>query len=709
MYQDDNGDRRGSDRIPRVDDEGGLRAPPHLKGWRKAWWWFDFIILVKLARLRFIAILFVIGVIITQWDTLAAYYDKWTRPDNAADVTGADSDIEYFCPMHPSIIRDNNKEVCPICFMPLTKRKKGDAQQEALPAGIVNRVQLSPYRVVLAGVQTWPLQYVPLTKEINAVGYIEFNERGQKTVTARSAGRIDKLFASETGQMVKVGDDLALLYSPDLMVTIQNLIDAKQRGDREMVQNARARLKLLGIDDQQIDEFITAGKADTHVRIRSPLSGHVINKYVKEGQYVQEGTPLYDVADLTSVWIQGQIYEEDLSLLPAGYEHGPKDANLPGLEVTAITRSYPNEPFHGKLSFIYPHVDQDSRTVTVRFELANPDHKLRPGGTAEVAIKITPKDVPGLPEAISDPHGKEMLAEGRVLAVPETAVIDTGSQKIVYRQSEPGVYEGVEVALGPKMTNPEGVLFYPVLHGLQEGDQIVSSGSFLVDAETRLNPAAGSIYFGNSSGSKGTSSVSNVRPSTPDDPNAKIKAALAKLSDEDRKLVEAQRFCPILTNNQLGSMGPPVKVIVDGHPVFLCCSGCKQKALDNPKETLAKVAELKQKKLAEPAIYDAVAAPAPTMAKKPEMASDAVNESEIKAALAKLSPEDQKLVESQRLCPVTENRLGSMGAPFKLMIEGEPVFLCCDGCKDEALKDPQATLAKVANLKRVNPLREVTK
>jgi hypothetical protein len=124
---------------------------------------------------------------------------------------------------------------------------------------------------------------------------------------------------------------------------------------------------------------------------------------------------------------------------------------------------------------------------------------------------------------------------------------------------------------------------------------------------------------------------------------------------------------------------------------------------------LAKVAELKQKKLAEPAIYDAVAAPAPTMAKKPEMASDAVNESEIKAALAKLSPEDQKLVESQRLCPVTENRLGSMGAPFKLMIEGEPVFLCCDGCKDEALKDPQATLAKVANLKRVNPLREVTK
>jgi membrane fusion protein, copper/silver efflux system len=593
MYEDDNGQiKNPTGRIPRIDDEGGLRAPSHLKGWRKAWWWFDFIILVKLARLRFIAILVVIGVIITQWDTLAAYYDKWTRPDNTTDVAGAD--VEYFCPMHPSIIRDNNKEVCPICFMPLTKRKKGAVTAEALPAGIVNRVQLSPYREVLAGVQTWPVQYVPLTKDIKAVGYIEFNERGQKTVAARSAGRIDKLFASETGQMVKAGDDLALLYSPDLMVTIQNLIDGKRRGDKNLIESARARLQLLGIDDQQIDEFLAASKADTHVKIRSPLSGHVINKYVKEGQYVQEGMPLYDVADLSTVWIQAQVYEEDLSLLQAGYEHGAKDASLPGLEVTATTRSFPNEPFHGKLSFIYPHVDQDSRTVTVRFELANPDHKLRPGGTAEVAIKILPKDVPALVDAVHDPHAKEMLERGEVLAVPESAVIDTGNQKIVYRQSEPGVYEGTEVLLGPKMTNLEGAVFYPVLHGLQEGNPVVSSGSFLVDAETRLNPAAGSIYFGNSSGSSGTSSVSNVRPTTPEDPQAKIKASLAKLSDEDRKLVETQKFCPILTSNLLGSMGPPVKVMVDGQPVFLCCGGCKELALKDPQATLAKIGELKQ-------------------------------------------------------------------------------------------------------------------
>src|SRR5581483_2308257 len=153
---------------PLTNDEGGLRAPPHLTGWRKAWWWFDFIILVKLARLRFIAVLVVIGAVITQWDTLAAYYDRWTRPGVAtAQVAG---DVEWFCPMHPAVVRDNSKEKCPICFMPLSKRKKGDVHADALPPGVVNRVQLSPYRQVLAGVQTWEVSFQPLVKQITAVG-----------------------------------------------------------------------------------------------------------------------------------------------------------------------------------------------------------------------------------------------------------------------------------------------------------------------------------------------------------------------------------------------------------------------------------------------------------------------------------------------------------------------------------------------------------
>lgn len=673
------------------EDEGGLRAPPDLHGWRKAWWWFHFLILVKLARLRFIGILLVIGIVITQWDTLVAYHEKWTRPAEAATVGG--SDVEYFCPMHPSVVRDNPKEKCPICFMPLSKRKKGSGEAEVLPDGVVNRVQLTPYRVVLAGIQTWPVDYQPLTKEITAVGYVEFNERNQRSVSARVAGRIDKLFANETGQMVKAGDELALLYSPDLLVTVQNLLDAKRSGNRDYLDSARTRLQLLGIDDAQIDEILADGKANTHLKIRSPISGHVIKKYVREGQYVEEGTPLYDVADLSTVWIEAQVYEDDLAFLPTGYQNGYHKPESEQLDVTATTRAFPNERFHGKLAFIYPHVDQDTRTVTVRFELDNPDHKLRPGSTATVTLRVQPKELRMLTSVAKDPEQGAMLEQGKVLAVPESSVIDTGSQQIVYRESSPGVYEGVDVTVGPRMTGPDGVILYPVLRGLTPGELVVTSGSFLVDAETRLNPAAGSIYFGGGSGGSHTnhSHVTNVRPSTPDDPDAKIRAALASLSADDRKLVEAQRFCPVLTSNRLGVMGTPVKVMVEGQRVFLCCSGCKDKALADPKATLATIERIKA---AEPT---AAASPSDNARIEDD------HEAEIEAALAKLSPEDRQAAEAQKFCPVIEDsRLGSMGPPVKVMVEGQPVFLCCAGCKAKALKDPKATLTRVAQLKRTS-------
>src|SRR5213592_4610584 len=133
--------------------EGGLRAPPGLGFWAKAWWWFHFLILVKLARLRFLVVLLVIGLVIVKWNTLVKYYDRWLH--TAAHDHAESGAFEWFCPMHPAIIRDNPKEKCPICFMPLSKRKKSEGGVEALPAGTVSRLQLSPYRIVLAGVQTW--------------------------------------------------------------------------------------------------------------------------------------------------------------------------------------------------------------------------------------------------------------------------------------------------------------------------------------------------------------------------------------------------------------------------------------------------------------------------------------------------------------------------------------------------------------------------
>ncbi|HQU46038.1 MAG TPA: hypothetical protein PK867_24710, partial [Pirellulales bacterium] len=197
-------------------------------------------------------------------------------------------------------------------------------------------------------------------------------------------------------------------------------------------------------------------------------------------------------------------------------------------------------------------------------------------------------------QGADDAARQAKLGEGLVLAVPESAVIDTGKQRIVYRETLPNVFEGVQVELGPRMNGPEGAMFYPVLSGLKPGDLVVTTGSFLVDAETRLNPAAGSIYFGGSGGgSKSGSGVTTVRPSTPEDPDAKIEAALASLSPADRRTAESQKFCPILKNNRLGSMGPPVKLEVDGQTVFVCCGGCKEQALEDPEKTLAQVAKLR--------------------------------------------------------------------------------------------------------------------
>jgi Cu(I)/Ag(I) efflux system membrane fusion protein len=587
---------------PPVDDEGGLHAPPELTGWRKAWWWFDFLILVKIARLRFIVILALIGVVITQWDWLLANYDKWTRPD--ASSTAASGDFEFFCPMHPTIVRSEPGQKCPICFMPLSKRKRGPSTNEPLPAGVVSRVQLSPYRIVLAGVQTVGVDFQPLTKEVTAVGTIEFNERGQRTIAARVKGRIEKLLVNVTGQMVAANDVLAELYSPELDVTVRNLLDAQRQNNQELLAAARVRLERWGIDDAQLNDILKRGRADATLKIRSPVSGHVITKYVREGQYIEEGMPLYDLADLSTVWVQAQVYEEDLPFLPT--LHGSPIELDDALEVSATTRAFPNETFRGRLSFIYPHVDERTRTVAVRFELPNPEFKLRPGSTARVTLQVKPQNLRAFAR-LAEEASRAELTQGRLLAAPEGAVIDTGNQQIVYRERSPGVYEGVAVKLGPRMTGLDHVVYYPLLKGLNRGDRIVASGSFLVDAETRLNPAAGSIYVAGASGS-GQRPDSTVRPSTPEPPaddedaapneeadGDQIRESFAKLAPDDRTLAERQKFCVVLPKSRLGAMGPPVKLLIKGQPVFLCCEGCRAKALADPDATLKKATALRER------------------------------------------------------------------------------------------------------------------
>jgi hypothetical protein len=285
------------------------------------------------------------------------------------------------------------------------------------------------------------------------------------------------------------------------------------------------------------------------------------------------------------------------------------------------------------------------------------------------------------------------LLTGQVPAVPDSAVIDTGNMKVVYREASPGVFEGVLVELGPRMAVPgEQTAYYPVVRGLEAGERVVTNGAFLIDAETRLNPAAGSIYFGGSGG-KGASSSVAVRPSTPEAEEAldrKARTELAKLSAADRRLAEAQEFCPVLRKNRLGSMGPPFKIVLDGQTVFLCCGSCEEKAKADPKKTLATVEELKKAGKAPPR---PVEAPKPT--------PGAGKEAEIRANLEKLPREDRPLAEAQKYCPVTGERLGdpAMGVPVKVLVGEQPVFLCCKACRNDAVNGGKETLKKVEALK----------
>jgi RND family efflux transporter MFP subunit len=452
-------------------------------------------------------------------------------------------------------------------------------------------------------------------------------------------------------------------------------LDASGQGGSQVVAaSARQRLRLWGIDDEQIARIIRNGKPITHLTIRSPISGHIIKKYQVEGDYVDEGARLYDVADLSTVWIEAQIYEDEIAFIREG------------LPVSAVTRTFPNRQFVGAVAFLDPHLNAATRTLRMRFDMQNPDHALRHGMYATVTLQVPVVQSNAL-ASNADEAQKRLQEQGLVLAVPERAVIDTGGRKIVYRESEPDVFDGVEVQLGSRCG-----AFYPILKGLQPGDRVATSGSFLIDAETRLSAGASSTYFGASAGSHGTDwhSATTARPSMTRDDADKIEAVMAKLSPEDRKLVEAQGYCPVLTDNRLGIMGKPVKVMVKGQPVFLCCKGCVNAALTDPTKTLAKVDQVKShaKKVAL-----ASAPPSPS-----SRLGDAKS-AKINAALAKLGPEDRQIAEQQSLCPETENPLGEMGVPVKISVKGLPVFLCCKGCRDGALEHPDQTLAKIAELK----------
>lgn len=342
---------------------------------------------VVLARFRFVAVFVVAGLIVGYWDTIRNYWDRWTRPE----AVMVDSDTEYYCAMHPNVVRSEPGS-CPICAMPLIERKKGQVME--LPEDVLARVQLTPQRIALAGVKTTPVTARPLVRDIHTVGILDYNETRVAQLSVRVGGRADELFLQYTGQSVERGDPVFSLYSPELYAAQREYLLARQRvnqlppnatadarADAIAVYNATLeKLVLWGVTRDQLDrmdqEFDASGKIPSHLTITSPISGIVIRKAIYEGAYVNVGDTPYTIADLSTLWLQAKIYERDVPLVRVGQ----------AVEVTV--EAFPGEVFKGTVTFRSFQVDPATRTLDARVEVANPDLRLRPGMFANAALKV---------------------------------------------------------------------------------------------------------------------------------------------------------------------------------------------------------------------------------------------------------------------------------------------------------------------------------
>jgi len=453
-------------------------------------------------------------------------------PQFDAQKTATEREILYYtCGMHPSVrvspedYEKGNKK-CPICNMnlvPVYKEKEGMEMEADEHKEMETLIKLSPEAQVLASVKTEKIQFIPLFKEINTVGEIDYDERRVAYVAAWIPGRIDRLFVDFTGINVKKGEPLLWIYSPKLVTTQEEYLLAIEtlekvkgsrneetvRGAKSLVEAAKRRLILWGINEKQIGELEQRKKGNTHMTIYAPIGGTVIHKNAVEGKYVKEGENLYKIANLYNLWMMADIYEYELAWVKKKQK----------VEIT--TSAYPGEIFEGTISFIDPYLNPKTRSLKVRVNVPNPGFKLKPGMYVKVLIRSSIHEgirEPGKviytcsmhPEVISDKPGecpicemflvkKELASPDSVLAVPRDAVLDTGARKLVYVEKERGRYVAKEIEIGSEATaSVNGIKrrFYVLKTGLSEGMRVVSQANFLIDSQSQITGQAGAVYGG---------------------------------------------------------------------------------------------------------------------------------------------------------------------------------------------------------------------
>lgn len=365
---------------------------------------------------------------------------------------------KWLCPMHPTYIVDH-KAGCPICGMDLVPAAEFAAQQGGGASSVpgMAQVYLSGDAIRLAGVRTERAAVRPMESTIRTVGIVTADAARVRRVQAKVSGWVERLYVNTPGQAVRKGEPLLSIYSPELLSGQEELVlalAAAERGEGGaalLVEAARERLRLLDVPGRLLQELEKTRRTERTVTLVAPAAGTVTGREVYEGMEIRPGMELLTVADFSTVWVDAQFYEVEARGLHAGQ---PATLRLPYDPSVALS---------GEIDFIYPYLDEATRTVRARLVLANDFGQLKPGMYVDVTVRID---------------------QGEELAIPDNAILDTGERQIVFVHRGEGNFEPRAVEVGARSGG-----LAQIYEGLAEGEEVVVRANFLLDSESRIRAA----------------------------------------------------------------------------------------------------------------------------------------------------------------------------------------------------------------------------
>ncbi len=454
---------------------------------------------------------------------------KEANEDEAHAHSEAEKDQVWTCSMHPQI-RQPDPGDCPICGMDLIPMS---VEENSLDA---NMFKLSENAMKLANISTMTVGTGEASKELRLNGKVEVDERSSYTQATHIPGRIEQLRVNFTGEKVSRGQSLAIIYSPELVTAQEELLQAQdiKESQPELFAAAKQKLRNWKISDAQIDRMLTRGEPIERFPITADVSGVVTELMAEQGDYLERGMPIYQIANLDKLWILFDLYETDLNWV--------KEGSM----VEYTVQSIPGKTFEGKIDFIDPLLNNNTRVATARIEVPNKEAKLKPGMFVSGIVK---NDLAG--------------AKAKEMVIPKSAVLWTGERSVVYIKEDVETGAGFklrEITLGPALGDS-----YVVQDGLKEGEEIVVNGTFTVDAAAQLQ---GKTSMMNPKTQEPKAEAMNMKMDIPQSYQAQFTPVLAEYfklkdalvaSDAEKTKAEAYKMLELLNKTQTAKLEGMVK------------------------------------------------------------------------------------------------------------------------------------------------------